>query len=168
MRGTQFDFERYLTDRKRSIEETLERVLPVEGPDRGAERPPARTLVGAMRYATLGSGKRLRAIVTLAAYEACGGTTGAADVPAAAMELIHTYSLVHDDLPAMDDDDLRRGRPTTHRVYGEAAAILAGDALLTLALELLAQDLHRCPDLLEAHPGIEQPLDDLQLDDVDE
>ena len=138
MRETQFDFEQYLTDRKRSIDATLERVLPDDGADRGPERSAARTVVSAMRYAALGSGKRLRAIVTLATCEACGGSARDAAVPAAALELIHTYSLVHDDLPAMDDDDLRRGRPTVHRVYGEAAAILAGDALLTLALELLA------------------------------
>jgi len=91
-----------------------------------------------MRYAALGSGKRLRGILTMAACEACGGAGDQVEIAAAAMELIHTYSLVHDDLPAMDDDDLRRGRPTVHRVYGEAAAILAGDALLTLALQLLA------------------------------
>lgn len=145
MHGTQFDFEQYLASRKRSIESTLERVLPDEGSDRGPDRPAARTVLSAMRYAALGPGKRLRAVVTLAAYEACGGTADAAEVPAAAMELIHTYSLVHDDLPAMDDDDLRRGRPTVHRVYGEAAAILSGDALLTLALELLAT----CPIGLE-------------------
>ena len=138
MHGTQFDFEQYLNSRKRLIEKTLERVLPDEGCDRGLDRPAARTVLSAMRYAAMGPGKRLRAIVTLAAYEACGGTDDAAEVPAAAMELIHTYSLVHDDLPAMDDDDLRRGRPTVHRVHGEAAAILSGDALLTLALELLA------------------------------
>jgi geranylgeranyl diphosphate synthase type II len=91
-----------------------------------------------MRYAVFGGGKRLRPLLALAACEACGGEAGAAVEAAAALELVHTYSLVHDDLPAMDDDDLRRGRATAHKAYGEAPAILAGDALLTLAFEVLA------------------------------
>jgi geranylgeranyl diphosphate synthase type II len=100
---------------------------------------PAATVASAMRYAVLGGGKRLRPVVALAACGACGGCEGDAIEAAAALELVHTYSLVHDDLPSMDDDDLRRGRPTTHRAFGEAAAILAGDALLTLAFEVLAE-----------------------------
>jgi geranylgeranyl diphosphate synthase type II len=96
-------------------------------------------VIEAMRYAVTAGGKRLRPVLALAACEACGGETTAALQPAAALELIHTYSLIHDDLPAMDDDDLRRGRPTVHRAFGEAEAILAGDALHTLAFDVLAR-----------------------------
>ncbi|KGI77792.1 (2E,6E)-farnesyl diphosphate synthase [Oleiagrimonas soli] len=97
-------------------------------------------LQDAMRYAVLGGGKRLRPLLTYAAGRAVGDDGPALDAPACAVELIHAYSLVHDDLPAMDDDDLRRGRPTCHVAYGEAMAILAGDALQALAFELLARD----------------------------
>jgi len=93
----------------------------------------------AMRYSVLGPGKRLRPILVLLAAEACGGSIPGALPAACAVEMVHAYSLVHDDLPAMDDDDLRRGRPTTHKLFGEATAILAGDALLTLAFEVLAK-----------------------------
>jgi geranylgeranyl diphosphate synthase type II len=92
----------------------------------------------AMRYSLLAPGKRLRPMLVYLAAEACGGTAEAATPAACAVEMVHTYSLIHDDLPAMDDDDLRRGRPTCHKVYGEALAILAGDALLTLAFDVLA------------------------------
>jgi len=113
------------------VEETLDALLPV------AEEAPA-TLHGAMRYSVMAGGKRIRPVLALAAYEACGGGDTDAVLPAAAaLELFHTYSLIHDDLPAMDDDDLRRGKPTSHKVYGEAAAILAGDALQTLGAEIL-------------------------------
>src|SRR5215467_13532331 len=94
----------------------------------------------AMRYSVFAGGKRLRPVLVLAAAECCGAKPESVLLTAAAMELIHTYSLVHDDLPAMDDDDLRRGRPTNHKVYGEAVAILAGDALLTKAFELVARN----------------------------
>jgi len=94
----------------------------------------------AMRYSIFAGGKRLRPVLVLAAAECCGAKPEIALPTAAAMELIHTYSLVHDDLPAMDDDDLRRGRPTNHKVYGEAIAILAGDALLTKAFELISKN----------------------------
>lgn len=97
----------------------------------------------AMRYAVFGRGKRLRPVLVLSACRALGGEQSQALPAAAAVELIHTYSLVHDDLPAMDDDDMRRGRPTLHKVYDDATAILVGDALLTLAFELLADDLGR-------------------------
>jgi geranylgeranyl diphosphate synthase type II len=93
----------------------------------------------AMHYAVFPGGKRLRPMLTLLASHVCGGTTEAALPAACAVELVHCYSLIHDDLPAMDDDDLRRGRPTCHKVFGEAMAILAGDALLTLAFEVLAR-----------------------------
>jgi farnesyl diphosphate synthase len=100
------------------------------------------TLVQAMRYAVLGGGKRLRPLLVYAAGHAVGGAYEALDAPACAVELIHAYSLVHDDLPAMDDDALRRGQPTCHVAFGEAMAILAGDALQALAFELLAADGH--------------------------
>lgn len=121
----------YLESAKQRIDTTLEGLLPpAEGP--------AATVLEAMRYAVMAGGKRLRPIVALAACEACGGDPELALEPAAALELLHTYSLIHDDLPAMDDDELRRGRPTVHRAFGEAEAILAGDALQTLAFEILA------------------------------
>jgi len=104
----------------------------------GAARPPPR-LLEAMRYSLLAGGKRLRPVLVIAACEATGGAREDAWSAALAIEYLHTYSLIHDDLPAMDDDDLRRGRPTLHRAFDEATAILAGDALLTEAFGLLAQ-----------------------------
>jgi len=112
----------------------LDRALPATG-----KSPTA--LHQAMRYAVLGGGKRLRPMLVYAAGRALGEQGALLDAPACAVELIHAYSLVHDDLPAMDDDALRRGRPTCHVVYGEAMAILAGDALQALAFELLAHEL---------------------------
>ncbi|MEZ6064425.1 MAG: polyprenyl synthetase family protein [Planctomycetaceae bacterium] len=105
--------------------------------DRLSEDCPAH-LLDAMRYSLLAPGKRMRPALVLLACEACGGSREAALPAAAAIEMIHTYSLIHDDLPAMDDDDLRRGRPTCHKQFDEATAILAGDALLTLAFETIA------------------------------
>jgi geranylgeranyl diphosphate synthase type II len=95
----------------------------------------------AIRYSILTPGKRLRPMLVMLAAEACGGTAERAAPAACAVEMIHTYSLIHDDLPAMDDDDVRRGRPTCHKKFGEANAILAGDALLALAFEVLAKDI---------------------------
>ena len=92
-----------------------------------------------MRYSLLAPGKRFRPMLALLAAEACGGTIAVAIPAASAVEMVHAYSLIHDDLPAMDDNDLRRGRPTCHKVYGEAMAILAGDALLSLAFQVLAE-----------------------------
>jgi farnesyl diphosphate synthase len=112
-------------------EATLERLLPA------AQVEPVR-LHAAMRHATLGGGKRMRPLLVYAVGTAFGADEGALDWPAAAVELIHAYSLVHDDLPAMDDDALRRGQPTVHVAFDEATAILAGDALQTLAFEALA------------------------------
>jgi farnesyl diphosphate synthase len=112
-------------------DEALARALP------GGDLPPIE-LHGAMRYAVLGGGKRLRPLLVYAAGHALGRDDGILDAPACAVEIIHAYSLVHDDLPAMDDDALRRGQPTCHIVYGEAMAILAGDALQALAFEILA------------------------------
>jgi geranylgeranyl pyrophosphate synthase len=115
------------------VQSVLDRVLP------SAELSPQR-LHAAQRYAVLSGGKRLRPLLVYCTGEALGLDPGTLDAPAAAVELIHSYSLVHDDLPAMDDDDLRRGRPTTHRAFDEATAILAGDALQVLAFSLLARD----------------------------
>ncbi len=123
-----------LRERRRLVDSALERWLPTED-----ERPPE--LHAAMRYAVLGEGKRLRPVLVLAAAEACGGEADQALRAAAAVEFVHSYSLVHDDLPAIDDDDLRRGRPTCHKVFGEAMAVLAGDALLTLAFEVLTKQV---------------------------
>ena len=117
----------------------LARALP-------SEQQPPLELHSAMRYAVLGGGKRLRPLLVYAAAHALGSVGGELDAPACAVELIHAYSLVHDDLPAMDDDALRRGRPTCHVVYGEAMAILAGDALQALAFEILAHDPHTAGD----------------------
>jgi farnesyl diphosphate synthase len=121
------------TECRERVEGVLERVLPA------GQREPAR-LHAAMRYAALGEGKRIRPLLVYATGSAIGTEPAALDAAAAAVELIHAYSLVHDDLPAMDDDDLRRGRPTTHRAFDEATAILAGDALQVLAFDLLAND----------------------------
>ena len=124
----------YLTARTALIDRSLDRFLP-----RASVKPP--TIHKAMRYSLFAGGKRLRPVLTLAAAEACGGDVSAATPAACAVECIHTYSLIHDDLPCMDDDDLRRGRPTSHKVFGEGVAVLAGDALLTIAFEILAQAL---------------------------
>lgn len=106
-----------------------------------AERACPARLREAMAYSLLGPGKRLRPLLTLLACEAVGGSVEGAMAPACAVEMVHAYSLVHDDLPAMDDDDLRRGRPSCHRQFDEATAILVGDGLLTLAFEILARDV---------------------------
>lgn len=127
-------FEQVAAELRPQIEAALERYT------RQAGGCPA-GLAESMRYSLLAPGKRLRPLLVLMAAEACGGKVGDAMPAACAVEMIHCYSLIHDDLPAMDDDDLRRGRPTNHKVYGEAIAILAGDALLTRAFEILARDV---------------------------
>ena len=124
-----FGFKAYLAKAKAKVEEALDQSLRPERPE---------SLREAMRYSLLAGGKRLRPILCLAACELAGGDAAQAMPTAVALEMIHTMSLIHDDLPAMDDDDLRRGRPTNHKVYGEAVAILAGDALLTRAFEMVA------------------------------
>lgn len=124
---------------RRRVDERLERVLG------HSEAMPER-LEEAMAYAVLGSGKRIRPLLAYASAEACDVEPGRVDTIAASVELVHAYSLVHDDLPSMDDDDLRRGRPTTHRQFDEGTAILAGDALQALAFEILCSD----PSLSEA------------------
>ncbi len=123
----------YLEERKKLIDEELDQYLPQHGhaPERLRE---------AMRHSVFAGGKRLRPILTMAASEAMGKGKELVLPAACALEFIHTYSLIHDDLPAMDDDDLRRGKPTCHKVYGEATAILAGDALLTLAFEVISNN----------------------------
>jgi farnesyl diphosphate synthase len=121
----------------RRFQERVERALAARLP--AATEAPAR-LHEAMRYVTLGGGKRVRAGLVYAAGHAVGAPLDALDAPACAVELIHAYSLVHDDLPCMDDDDLRRGKPTCHKAYDEATALLAGDALQSLAFDLLARD----------------------------
>ena len=118
---------------RRRVDDALEQWLP-------DPREPPQRLHEAMRYAVLGGGKRVRATLVYAAAEAAGAGLEGADPPACAVELIHAYSLVHDDLPAMDDDDFRRGRPSCHRAFDEATALLAGDALQTLAFEVLSSD----------------------------
>src|SRR2546426_3763711 len=122
----------YLRSRQIEIDRTLDRYLPK------ANSKPA-TLHKAMRYSLFAGGKRLRPILCLAAAEACRGKISNALPLACALECIHTYSLVHDDLPSMDDDDYRRGKPTCHKVFGDGIAVLAGDALLTQAFEIAGQ-----------------------------
>ena len=124
-----FDFKAYLNQARERVEAALDGSLAPERPE---------SLREAMRYSLLAGGKRLRPILCLAACELAGGDAELAMPTAVALEMIHTMSLIHDDLPAMDDDDLRRGRPTNHKVYGEAVAILAGDALLTRAFEMVS------------------------------
>ncbi|MGA1194490.1 MAG: polyprenyl synthetase family protein [Kiritimatiellia bacterium] len=120
------------------IDAELERLVPsaTEAPER---------LHAAMRHSLFGAGKRLRPVICLAAAEACNGDPAEAMPTACAVEILHTYTLIHDDLPAMDDDDLRRGRPTCHIAFDEATAILAGDALLTLSFEILSKASARPP-----------------------
>jgi geranylgeranyl diphosphate synthase type II len=136
---TAFDLGRYLERRRLLVDEALDRVLPPE-----SAVPPS--LHRAMRYSVQAGGKRLRPILVIAGAEAVGGTAEQVMETACAMELIHTYSLIHDDLPAMDNDDYRRGMLTNHKVFGEAIAILAGDALLTLAFKLIALNGARTGD----------------------
>jgi geranylgeranyl diphosphate synthase type II len=126
------DLKTYLKTTSAQVDAAMDSFLP-----KAKERPA--TIHAAMRYSVFAGGKRLRPVLCLAAAEACGGEISNALAPACAVELMHTYSLVHDDLPAMDDDDLRRGRPTCHKVYGEGMAVLCGDALLTESFIVLAK-----------------------------
>src|SRR6266446_3495101 len=131
--------EDYLEQQRQRVEVILDQLLPA--PD---SYPPL--LMEAMRYSVFAGGKRLRPILTLAAADAVGGESEAVLPAAGALEYIHTYSLIHDDLPAMDDDDYRRGRLTNHKVFGDAMAILAGDALLTHAFRLIAGNVDGASD----------------------
>jgi geranylgeranyl diphosphate synthase, type II len=125
------ELQNYLKQQAEAVNQALEALLPPAG-----ERPDK--LHKAMRYSVFAGGKRLRPVLCISACEACGGTVEQSVRAACALELLHTYTLIHDDLPAMDDDTLRRGRPTCHIAFDEATAILAGDALLTMAFEVLA------------------------------
>lgn len=130
----------YIERKRRLIDEALGSILPEEAAY-------GKRLIDAMRYSLLSGGKRLRPIIFLASVETVGGDSVPLLKAACAIELIHTYSLIHDDLPAMDNDDFRRGRPTCHKIFGEAGAILAGDALLTEAFKLLSSpELEKAAD----------------------
>jgi len=134
-----FSLKEYLNNRKTLIDRAFDDYFPGD-----KDEPPE--IFQAVRYSLLAGGKRIRPILCLAAAEAVGGNVEAVMPAACALEMIHTYSLIHDDLPAMDNDDYRRGKPTSHKVFGEAMAILAGDALLTEAFRLLT-DRKRMPDI---------------------
>jgi len=126
-------FQEKLTGYQQRVDKALDGYLPVED-------PPEHNLAEAIRYSVIGGGKRIRPAMVYAAGEAMGASHEILDIPACAVEMIHAYSLIHDDLPAMDDDDLRRGRPTCHKAFDEATAMLAGDALQALAYEILTRD----------------------------
>jgi geranylgeranyl diphosphate synthase type II len=128
----EFDLNAHLAARTDAVNRALDGFLP-------SEKTRPATVHKAMRYSLFAGGKRMRPAVLLAAAQACGGSERDAMPLACAVECIHTYSLIHDDLPAMDNDDFRRGKPTNHKVFGEGIAILAGDALLTQAFEIAAQ-----------------------------
>jgi geranylgeranyl diphosphate synthase type II len=132
MIATRMTLEQYLADLQKQIEHALDRWVPGETVD-------PQTIHKAMRYSLFAGGKRIRPVLCISAARAVADEPAGAENAAATLELIHTYSLIHDDLPALDNDDLRRGRPTCHKVFGEAMAILAGDSLLTLAFETLAE-----------------------------
>ncbi len=129
------EFQSRLETYQKRVDAALDKYLPTED-------PPEHNLAEAIRYSVIGGGKRIRPAMVYAAGEAMGVSTDLLDIPACAVEMIHAYSLIHDDLPAMDDDDLRRGRPTCHKAFDEATAMLAGDALQALAYEILAKDDH--------------------------
>lgn len=133
-----FDLQRYLHERSRLVDDALERYLPCE-----EMRP--QVLHRAIRYSALSGGKRLRPVLVIAGAEAVGGKAETVLPTACGIEMIHTFSLIHDDLPAIDNDMLRRGRPTCHVQFGEAVAILAGDALFATAFELIARNVETAP-----------------------
>jgi geranylgeranyl diphosphate synthase type II len=126
------ELKTWLGEQKQQVDSLLDKLLP------GEFDFPAQ-IHEAMRYSVFAGGKRLRPILVLESCRICGGDKESAALPTCAIECVHTYSLIHDDLPAMDDDDLRRGKPTSHRAFGEATAILAGDALLTFTFGLLSR-----------------------------
>lgn len=144
----QMTFEQRTKQYKEYIEQYLQELFL------DASEQPQAKLYDAMRYSLLAGGKRLRPVLTFEFCRMCGGDWKAAAPFAAALEMVHTYSLIHDDLPSMDNDDLRRGRPTNHKVYGEAMAILAGDALLTDAFAVAAQAKLKRPEDLALAIGI--------------
>jgi geranylgeranyl diphosphate synthase type II len=136
------NIEEYIAQQQKRVETALDRWVPPQ-----SQNPS--TIHRAMRYSLFAGGKRIRPLLAMAAAEAISDASVGIESAACALELIHTYSLIHDDLPALDNDDLRRGRPTCHKVFGEAMAILAGDALLTLAFEVLSR-----LDCADAKPGL--------------
>jgi len=129
---TQFDLQQFLATRTKTVNAALDKFLP-------SDKTRPATIHKAMRYSLFAGGKRMRPALCLAAAAACGGKEADALPLACAVECIHTYSLIHDDLPAMDNDDFRRGKPTNHKMFGDGIAVLAGDALLTQAFEIAAQ-----------------------------
>ncbi len=147
MNRTEFDLQQYLTQRRKALECALERILGTLDPER--------ELIRAMGYSLMAGGKRVRPVLAMAAAAACGEDERIALPAGCAIEMIHTYSLIHDDLPAMDDDDLRRGLPTCHKKFSEATAILAGDGLLTHAFFVVAA----ADRFFDFYPNPEQRLD---------
>lgn len=133
---SEFDLSTYLKERQALVEAALDQSLPIKAPE---------TIYEAMRYSLLAGGKRLRPILCLASCELVGGTVEMAMPTACALEMVHTMSLIHDDLPAMDNDDYRRGKLTNHKVYGDDIAILAGDGLLVYAFEVVATQTQNVP-----------------------
>ncbi|MDD5014154.1 MAG: polyprenyl synthetase family protein, partial [Atribacterota bacterium] len=127
------NFEKYLENKNNIIDKALDEYLPSE------EKPPS-TIHKAMRYSVFGGGKRIRPILTLATAELFGKDANSVMKAACGIELIHTFSLIHDDLPCIDNDDFRRGKPSNHKVFGEAIAVLAGDALLVLGFDLIIKN----------------------------
>ncbi len=134
--GSTFDLKAYLAERQPMMEAALDQSLPLQYPQ---------TIYGSMRYSLMAGGKRLRPVLCLAACELLGGKLETAMPTACALEMFHTMSLIHDDLPAMDNDDFRRGKPTNHKVYGDAIAILAGDGLLAYAFEYVVSKTQGVP-----------------------
>lgn len=132
--NTSFTLSTWIEQRQRRIDHSLSNYLPDNA---NLTAMTSKQLIDAMRYSTLGGGKRLRALLVYATGEALGADLTVLDAPASAIEMIHAYSLVHDDMPIMDNDDLRRGRPTCHKAYNESTALLVGDALQSLAFEVL-------------------------------
>lgn len=132
---TVMDLNLYIKEKRKTVDDFLKKYLS----SRKKQKDCPKELYNAMSYALMAGGKRVRPVLSIASYEAAGGTSDSILPVAASIELIHTYSLIHDDLPAMDNDDLRRNQPTTHRVFGDAVAILAGDALLTDAFHVISQ-----------------------------
>jgi geranylgeranyl diphosphate synthase type II len=130
--------DQFLKAKALKVEEQLDKLLPLQ-------QVPYKQLFEAARYSLLGGGKRLRPILTLATCEAFGGDEKAALVPACALEMVHTYSMIHDDLPCMDNDDFRRGKPSLHKAFPESQAVLAGDYLLTYAFDILSSAPHLTP-----------------------
>ncbi|MDO4566350.1 MAG: polyprenyl synthetase family protein [Oscillospiraceae bacterium] len=152
------DFDTAFSEYKSMTEARLEELLPEDGSELEVYK--------AMRYSLLSGGKRVRAALCLASCEACGGRAGEALDAACALEMVHTYSLIHDDLPCMDDDDMRRGRPSCHKAFGEATALLAGDALLTFAFRTLSglPNAGECVKLLSEASGFGGMIGGQELD----